>query len=477
VSRPWAVVVALLVLAAALRLVTAGDSLVGDEVFSAFVVGHRSPAEILDLLQAPQVGSPESSPPLYFLLARLFVVPLGLDAGMRAPSLIAGLLTLPLVFVMGRRAFSERAGLLAAAAWALAPFTIFYALEARPYGLLMLLAAASTLAVAVAAERGGLWRWALWSALAAAVVLTHYTGATLVAVQAVWGLLRAPRSAVLATAGAAALVLPWVIAAYDSLGAVKDTLEVYRVLAPHSPRGYVANVLHAFPAHPFVELAKLPGQVALALAALALLIAAFVAVRAAPRPTWSWLGTEQALIVGCALAAPAGLLLGGAVLGSTVFLPRSLSASLPAALVALGGLLSVSRLSLVAAAVVFAVLAVGSAQSLDRDARRPDFKGLARWVDREARPGEPVIVLSLASPDQAASRFLTRYLERPHPEGFLGYGDRPLWRRAAAEHRRVFLVTPLGVLLKQLKIPAPFRLVGRHHAPGWVRTEALVFAR
>jgi hypothetical protein len=51
-----------------------------------------------------------------------------------------------------------------------------------------------------------------------------------------------------------------------------------------------------------------------------------------------------------------------------------------------------------------------------------------------------------------------------------------LWARAAAEHRRVFLVTPLGVLLRQLKIPAPFRLVGRHDAPGWVKTEALVFA-
>jgi uncharacterized membrane protein len=143
----------------------------------------------------------------------------------------------PLVFALGRRVFSARAGLIAAAAWALAPFAIFYAVEARPYGLLMCLAAASTLAVAVAAERGGAW-WALWALLAAGVVLTHYTGATLVAVQAAWGIVRAPRAA---------------------------------------------------------------------------------------------------------LAAPAGLLVGGLVSGHTVFLPRSLSASLPAAIVLVGALVAAAE--------------------------------------------------------------------------------------------------------------------------------------
>jgi hypothetical protein len=466
VARAWAAVAALVALAAIPRALTFGDSLAGDEVFTAFVVGHRSPGTILDLLASPQAGSPESSPPLYFLAARLGVGPLSDDAGLRAVSLLAGLLTVPLVFALGRRVFSTRAGLIAAAAWALAPFAIFYAVEARPYGLLMCLAAASTLAVALAAERGRAW-WALWALLAAGVVLTHYTGATLVAVQAAWGIWRAPRAAILASAGVAVLLAPWLIDARSSLRAISDTLGVYEALAPKTPRGYLANVAHTLPGHPLAPLSSIPGTIALILFGAALVGALALAPRGRVR-------AETALLVACALAAPVGLLAGGLISGHTVFLPRSLSASLPAAIVLVAALVAARRV-LPAATIVLAVLALGAVKTLDRDHRRPDSRAIAHWIDRTARPGEPVILLSLGTPDQAASRFLSRYYERPHPEGFVGFGDDAIWRDAAERGRRVFVVTPLGDLLDRYHAPAPFRPTQERSVPGWLPMVARVY--
>jgi hypothetical protein len=189
---------------------------------------------------------------------------------------------------------------------------------------------------------------------------------------------------------------------------------------------------------------------------------------------WTWARSECALLVGCALAAPVGLLVGGALSGHTVFLPRSLSASLPAAIVLVGALLATARAAAMAG-VVLAVLALGAIRTLDRDHRRPDSRAIAHWIDRTARPGEPVILLSLGTPDQAASRFLSRYYERPHPEGFVGFGDEAIWRRAAAQHRRVFVVTPLGDLLDRYRAPAPFTPGQERSVPGWLPMVARIY--
>jgi hypothetical protein len=86
----------------------------------------------------------------------------------------------------------------------------------------------------------------------------------------------------------------------------------------------------------------------------------------------------------------------------------------------------------------------------------------------EVRPWAPC--------EQAASRFLSRYFDRPHPEGFVGYGEEALWRSAAALGRRVFVVTPLGDALDRLRVPAPFRTTSSKSVPGWLRMEARVYA-
>jgi hypothetical protein len=83
----------------------------------------------------------------------------------------------------------------------------------------------------------------------------------------------------------------------------------------------------------------------------------------------------------------------------TVFLVRTFSSCLPAAIVLLG------------------VLALGAVRSLDPDARRPDYGTIAAYLDREAHPGDLVVHSSVAFPGTAVTAGLHRPRRgRPRPD-------------------------------------------------------------
>jgi mannosyltransferase len=453
-----------------LALVAFGDSLAGDEVFTEWVV-DRSPGSILDVLRTSPPGSPESSPPLYFLVARATGALTGLEAGLRLPSLLAAGVTALLVFALARRVFSLPAALLAAALWACSPFVAFYAVEARPYALLMALSAASTLALLRALERGGRGSWVLWAGLAAAATLTHYTGIAVLAVQALWALAARPgrRGEVLAaTAGAGALLLPWAIAARSSRGALEFNLALYDLLGPKTPGEFAGNAFRPLAGHPFAALGELPGTVAV-VALCAVLVACPVDVAVRHHHTVrAFASSDAGLVAACAMAVPLALLLGDVVLDRSVFLPRSLAASLPAALVCLAGLVTASRLAAPAAVVAIGVFAAGGYLGTEREHRRPDFEAIAREIDRRAAPGEPVLVVSLAPPAAAGSRFVSRNFSKPHPEFFEGHDGAKAW----AAGRRVFVVDTSSI---PFQVPPGFTEVSRRVVPGWARAELITY--
>jgi 4-amino-4-deoxy-L-arabinose transferase-like glycosyltransferase len=134
------------------------------------------------------IANHEGSPPLYFLLSWGWMRVFGDgDVALRSLSTVAGVLTIPIVYFVARElGQSLRTSRVAALLAATNPLLIWYSQEARPYSLLVCLAAASLLWCARAANRGR-WRdfllWALWSALA---LSTHYFAFFFVAVEAVW---------------------------------------------------------------------------------------------------------------------------------------------------------------------------------------------------------------------------------------------------------------------------------------------------
>ena len=155
-----------------------------DEVNTATGMG-RPLGDLWDFI-ADQAG-----PPLYFVLAWVWAQVLGTgEAALRSLSALAGVTAVAVVYLAGRELFSHRAGLVAALLVAVNPYLVWYSQEARPYSLLVLLAALSVLAWARALSRPSGRRLALWAAVAVLAVLTHYFAAFLVVPEGAWLLWR-----------------------------------------------------------------------------------------------------------------------------------------------------------------------------------------------------------------------------------------------------------------------------------------------
>jgi mannosyltransferase len=169
-----AVVVGLMVVGTALRVVRLGhQSLWNDEIVT-YISAHGTPWRVLT-----QREENSNILPLYYLVANA-ALPLrrglGLEAALRLPSVLAGVLSIPLLFLVVRRWLGDETALLAAALMTIAPFHIWYSQEARPYALLLLLSLVAVYCLQRALARPGHWGWGWgWGWNAATAVATAST--------------------------------------------------------------------------------------------------------------------------------------------------------------------------------------------------------------------------------------------------------------------------------------------------------------
>ncbi|HET9494019.1 MAG TPA: glycosyltransferase family 39 protein [Chloroflexia bacterium] len=127
-----------------------------------------SAREVLDFL-----GQWQDHTPLAYLLTWSLRGLGGSEAAVRLPFALAGALNVPAMYLLGKAVGGSRVGLAAALFLAIAPFTVFYSQEARPYTLMMLFGTLQAL-FALQAVRRGAARY--WLALAGTTVLLLYTG-------------------------------------------------------------------------------------------------------------------------------------------------------------------------------------------------------------------------------------------------------------------------------------------------------------
>lgn len=191
-SRAFWVVAGLTALAAALRFPTlALQSYHHDEIVTASRILRGGFQQAMEA-----VGSSESAPPLYYVLAWLWTQLTGTaELGLRSLSALAGVATVPVAYLLGLELRGRRAGVAAAALVAVNPMLLWYSQEARAYALLALLTAVATLYFLRSLDRGrrgDLRRWGVASALALA---THYFAVFPIALQALWLLRRRGRDA------------------------------------------------------------------------------------------------------------------------------------------------------------------------------------------------------------------------------------------------------------------------------------------
>lgn len=447
----------------AIRLANFDQSLLGDELSTYWIINGHSLGDVLSSVRS----NDEITPPLYFVLGWLSLK-IGSDPEwVRLPSLLAGTATIPLVYLLGARTLGRAAGLLAAAVFALSPFMIYYADEARSYALMIALLTASTVALLIALESGRARWWAAYAACSCGALLSHYTCVFPLAAQFLWVLWahrEATRPLLLANLGVLAGFAPWIpgfIADNNS-----PTTAILSALQPFN-FGAVRFALENWAVgYPYVNLETAPGHVAGVLIAAGLLIAAVAGsarLWRRLRRSRMRLGTavrrippRVVLVALLALATPLGEAI-YSVFGTNLLGARNLNASWPGLAVAIGGLITAAGipLSIACGVLVLSGFAIAGAKTLDSDLARTDYEGAAQLIEDRWGPGDVVVDAATLTPVPLTG--LDVYLSQTHPEFRPGLpvsehpfmvGDPvpPVGRVidraiAAARGRSIFLVT------------------------------------
>jgi 4-amino-4-deoxy-L-arabinose transferase-like glycosyltransferase len=461
--------VALTVLAFVLRFSQLHQSLLGDEVFTwQDIYGHS----LRSVLSTVHTGG-ENSPPLFFLLAWATAHLGDASVWIRLPSFVLGTLTVPVVYALGREVHGRLAAMIAAGIVAVAPFAVFYGIEARPYGSMMFFVAVSTLALLRAVRTRTRWWWLVYTLSAAAAAYTHYTAIFALGVQAVWSLWVCRRrigAALLANAAIAILYAPWLPHLRGK------ALAVIGALYPLGVRRVLTDLLRPIPGHPAAPLRAIPTLTGLAVFAVTVLGgAAMLALRARRGATSAGrLGPSpgQVLLGLLVFATPVGLLL-YSLTSTDLWLPRGLSASLPAAAVAIGALAAaLPRLAVMLAVVAMAAtLLMGTVRSYGTAYARGPFRTIAHYLDRVAAPKTPVLIVSLVG--QLA---VQAQLQKPHTyESAL----KQTWRDVAPGGVAYIAIDDLILSSGRVRVPtqAGFTRVAHVHFSGSFATELYEYRR
>lgn len=378
--RPYAALIALLLLATATRLFAIqAQSIWFDEGWSAYAAVQA------DLAAAANADA--TNPPLYYALLHGFARFAGhSELALRFFSLLLGLLTIPLAYQLGRRIGGARAAWYGAALVALSPLLGWASHEARMYTLLAVLVLIAALAWHALRVRPSM-RW--WAALWVAELLLLYAhntgpvivlwlnGATLIA----W--LIGPRRPafipwVAGQIGVGLLWLPYFAARFLSLAEANSAIRT-------APRVDFA-LWEALWAGPWSLTGAEPFIAAVALFTIPLLIVG----------AWWTRGGRWALVHTALLTG--GLLLGLALLGNEAH-GRYLVMIAPLPLLAIGaGVahlpargLRWAALAIFATGFVFAL-----ARAQDPAYQHDDVRGMVAHYARTLGPGDSVVAWSYA---------------------------------------------------------------------------------
>jgi dolichyl-phosphate-mannose-protein mannosyltransferase len=496
-------VTGLTVIGAVLRVMVAHQSVFADELSTYWISVTHSLGGVLSLLYSRgRIQHAEITPPLSFIASWL-TTRLGTTPELlRLPALVAGTATIPLVYAVGLRTIGRRAGLLAAALTTLSPFMIYYSAEARAYGLLMLFVLGSTLSMLLAVDTSRRRYWVVYAVCSAAAFYTHYTSVFVLAVQLAWLLWSEParrRPALLANAGAIALVIPWIP------GLIADerspTLKILSALSAFSVHAVRVDLEHWAIGYPYAQsrtlpsvstgLRQLPGTPALVLLAIAAALLAGGLLRfwwRSRRPVR--LPRRLVLVLAPALATPVGECIFSAF-GNHIIGVRDLAASWPflalsgaAAVVAAGGLVSV-----VAAALTLVAFGIGAAKMLQAGFGRPDYQAAADYVTAHADPGDVVMDETGGLSPGPLTGFDVAYhgrlrvvrakspAERDHPFNLF---DRivpvPVAQAQAAADAAGARIFVVGAELPHTPFPGGYHLVAVGRYPGLERTLVGVYS-
>ena len=343
-------------------------------------------------------------PPLHHVVLWGTVRVLGVsELSVRLPSLLAATALIPLVYLAGREIYDRRAGLAAAALATVAPFSVWYAQEARMYALFMVFAVLAVwMQVRILRGEGGTKSRLAYVLASAALIYTQYFGILFVGVQQLTFLValrvrRGGRLEWLAWTGLLALlVAPLVPFGLDQFAANEAAGKGFQQV-PSQAGGAVGGVGATPGAYAAITngvwavLGYHSDQTMTAIAALwplAVLLALALLGRGRSWPTL--------LVVACA-AVPALALF---VLGQAkpfVFEVRYFVGAVPLALLLIARALTTWArrpgvvTALCAAAVAVLSLGLADQQLNGSNPRIYDFRGAIADIEKRSRPGDVIV--------------------------------------------------------------------------------------
>lgn len=209
-AGPKAMAVAIIVLAAAVRLWGLGEqSIWQDEAYSV-VLARQDVGTII------QTQVEDSSPPLYYLLLHAWIRLFGdSEFCARLLSALFGIGLVAATLLIASRLFTPAVGLWAGGMLAFAPLAVYYSQEARMYSLAPLLAIVSVLLCHLLTESPTPKRMAWFIAVTAAMLYTQNYGVFVLLAEALYILARRRESRdarpMLALMGVVGAYLPWLL--------------------------------------------------------------------------------------------------------------------------------------------------------------------------------------------------------------------------------------------------------------------------
>jgi mannosyltransferase len=180
---PWWPLIAITVLAAALRFSTLNlQSLWYDEAFTPVHVLRASLGQTLH-----GVVHSENTPPLWYVAEWAITRVLGTGAvALRLLSALAGVATVPLAWAIGRELSGRRAALVCALLIAVNPLLVWYSQEARAYALFVLFAALAMCCFLRAQRELTPRAMAAFALSGSLALLTHYFAVFLLVPMVLW---------------------------------------------------------------------------------------------------------------------------------------------------------------------------------------------------------------------------------------------------------------------------------------------------
>jgi len=461
-------VAALTVAALVLRWTQIHQSLLGDEVFTYQDIHGRSFRAVLTTVHA----GGENSPPLFFLMS-WFTAKLGdPTVWLRLPSVLLGTATVPMIYLLGRDTLGRIPGVIAAAVMALTPFAVFYGIEARPYASMMFFVTVSTLALLHAVRTGSRWWWLTYALAATAAAYTHYTSIFALGVQALWSLWicrQRVRPALAFNVLIIVLYAPWLPQLRGK------ALAVIGALYPLGFHRVVTDLLRPIPGHPSAflrQIPTIPGLIVIGAPALAGLVFVLANTWRSSRTSDRWRPSPAViLVIILALATPVGLLLYSLTV-TDLWLPRGLSASMPATALVLGGLLAALPRPVTALAVLAMIVTMvaGTIRSFGPAYNRGPYREIDAYIDRVGAPRDPVLIATYVGSLPVRYQF-----HKPHI--IQSARASVAWVPVGARMYLVFDEVLARVARLSVPHPQGFKLVAVRHYGGAQSTDLITYKR